>query len=182
MSNPPIVSPAPYVSTTAIDFADASGNAQSVSAANPLPVTVLGGGSASSLADQSVVDAAGAYWLVRDNGTALSYLTWATGLAGTPTGIVAPAGKLMLDEGAVRALHNGKSLLPTGIVEVAGSFDKGDSVAVLAPSGAEIARGIVSYSADDIRQIRGRASKDIEAILGYTSGDEVIHRDDMAVG
>ena len=104
-----------------------------------------------------------------------AYKAW---IAGT----VAPAGKLTLDEGAVRALHNGKSLLPTGIVEVTGSFDKGDSVAVLAPSGAEIARGIVSYSADDIRQIRGRASKDIEGILGYTSGDEVIHRDDMAVG
>ena len=104
-----------------------------------------------------------------------AYKAW---IAGT----VAPAGKLMLDEGAVRALHNGKSLLPSGIVEVAGHFDKGESVAVLAPSGAEIARGIVSYSADDIRQIRGRASRDIEGILGYTAGDEVIHRDDMAVG
>ena len=104
-----------------------------------------------------------------------AYKAW---IAGT----VAPAGKLMLDEGAVRALHNGKSLLPSGIVEVVGGFDKGESVAVLAPSGDEIARGIVSYSADDIRQIRGRASKDIEGILGYTSGDEVIHRDDMAVG
>ncbi len=104
-----------------------------------------------------------------------AYKAW---IAGT----VVPAGKLMLDEGAVRALHNGKSLLPSGIVEVLGSFDKGDSVSVLAPSGDEIARGIVSYSADDIRHIRGRASKDIEGILGYTSGDEVIHRDDMAVG
>ena len=103
-----------------------------------------------------------------------AYKAW---IAGT----VVPAGKLMLDEGAVRALHNGKSLLPSGIVEVLGSFDKGDSVSVLAPSGAEIARGIVSYSADDIRQIRGRTSKDIEGILGYTSGDEVIHRDDMVV-
>ena len=103
-----------------------------------------------------------------------AYKAW---IAGT----VVPAGKLMLDEGAVRALHNGKSLLPTGIVEVMGSFDKGESVAVLAPSGAEIARGIVSYNADDIRHIRGRASKDIEGILGYTSGDEVIHRDDMVV-
>ncbi len=83
--------------------------------------------------------------------------------------------------GTVVPLHNGKSLLPTGIVEVMGNFDKGESVAVLAPSGAEIARGIVSYSADDIRHIRGRASKDIEGILGYTSGDEVIHRDDMVV-
>ncbi len=103
-----------------------------------------------------------------------AYKAW---IAGT----VVPAGKLMLDEGAVRALHNGKSLLPSGIVEVLGSFDKGDSVSVLAPSGDEIARGIVSYSADDIRQIRGRTSKDIEGILGYTSGDEVIHRDDMVV-
>ena len=103
-----------------------------------------------------------------------AYKAW---IAGT----VVPAGKLMLDEGAVRALHNGKSLLPTGIVEVMGSFDKGESVSVLAPSGDEIARGIVSYSADDIRNIRGRASKDIEGILGYTSGDEVIHRDDMVV-
>jgi glutamate 5-kinase len=104
-----------------------------------------------------------------------AYKAW---IAGT----VAPAGKLMLDEGAVRALHNGKSLLPSGIVEVMGHFDKGESVSVLAPSGDEIARGIVNYSADDIRHIRGRTSKDIEGILGYTSGDEVIHRDDMAVG
>ncbi len=103
-----------------------------------------------------------------------AYKAW---IAGT----VVPAGKLMLDEGAVRALHNGKSLLPSGIVEVTGSFDKGDTVSIVAPSGQEIARGIVEYSADDIRAIRGRASKDIEAILGYTVGDEVIHRDDMAV-
>ena len=103
-----------------------------------------------------------------------AYKAW---IAGT----VAPAGKLMLDEGAVRALHNGKSLLPSGIVEVTGSFDKGDSVSIVAPSGQEIARGIVEYSADDIRAIRGRGSRDIETILGYTSGDEVIHRDDMAL-
>ncbi len=103
-----------------------------------------------------------------------AYKAW---IAGT----VVPAGKLMLDDGAARALHNGKSLLPSGIVEVIGSFDKGDSVSILAPSGDEIARGIVSYSADDIRDIRGRTSKDIESILGYTSGDEVIHRDDLVM-
>ncbi len=103
-----------------------------------------------------------------------AYKAW---IAGT----VVPAGKLMLDDGAARALHNGKSLLPSGIVEVIGSFDKGDSVSILAPSGDEIARGIVSYSADDIRDIRGRTSRDIESILGYTSGDEVIHRDDLVM-
>lgn len=103
-----------------------------------------------------------------------AYKSW---IAGT----VAPAGKLMLDEGAVRALHNGKSLLPSGIVEVTGAFDKGDSVSIVTPGGSELARGIVSYSAEDIRHIRGRASKDIEGILGFTAGDEVIHRDDMVL-
>ncbi len=103
-----------------------------------------------------------------------AYKAW---IAGT----VAPAGKLMLDEGAVRALHNGKSLLPSGIVEVIGQFDKGDSVSIVAPSGLEVARGIVAYNAEDIRTIRGRVSKDIEGLLGYTMGDEVIHRDDMAL-
>ena len=103
-----------------------------------------------------------------------AYKAW---IAGT----VVPAGKLMLDEGAVRALHGGKSLLPSGIVEVIGQFDKGDSVSIMAPSGAEIARGIVSYNAEDIRTIRGRASRDIENLLGYTTGDEVIHRDDMVM-
>ena len=117
----------------------------------------------------------GRFTLIKPQASAgAAYKAW---IAGT----VAPAGKLMLDEGAVRALHNGKSLLPTGIVEVVGTFDKGDSVAVLAPSGAEIARGIVGYGADEIRLIRGRTSKDIESLLGYTSGDEVIHRDDMVV-
>lgn len=103
-----------------------------------------------------------------------AYKAW---IAGT----VVPAGKLMLDEGAVRALHNGKSLLPSGIVEVTGHFDKGDSVSIVSPAGLEVARGIVTYSAEAIRSIRGRTSKDIEGILGYTSGDEVIHRDDMAL-
>ncbi|MGN6424703.1 MAG: glutamate 5-kinase [Asticcacaulis sp.] len=106
--------------------------------------------------------------------TAAAYKAW---IAGT----VAPAGHLTLDEGAVRALKTGKSLLPSGIVEVAGGFEKGDSVSILTPTGAEIARGVVTYSADAIRLIRGRTSKDIEAILGYTSGDEVIHRDDMVL-
>ncbi|HTM80291.1 glutamate 5-kinase [Asticcacaulis sp.] len=103
-----------------------------------------------------------------------AYKAW---IAGT----VVPAGKLMLDDGAVRALHNGKSLLPSGIVEVTGQFDKGDSVSIISPSGIEVARGIVTYSAEAIRSIRGRGSRDIEGILGYTSGDEVIHRDDMAL-
>ncbi|MGN6208491.1 glutamate 5-kinase [Asticcacaulis sp.] len=115
------------------------------------------------------------FTVIRPQATAsAAYKAW---IAGT----VVPAGKLMLDEGAVRALHNGKSLLPSGIVEVTGQFDKGDSVSIISPAGVEVARGIVTYSAEAIRAIRGRGSHDIEGILGYTSGDEVIHRDDMAL-
>ena len=115
------------------------------------------------------------FTVIRPQATAsAAYKAW---IAGT----VVPAGKLMLDEGAVRALHNGKSLLPSGIVGVTGQFDKGDSVSIVSPAGIEVARGIVTYSAEAIRAIRGRGSQDIEGILGYTSGDEVIHRDDMAL-
>ena len=92
----PIISlPAGYVTGTAVAFANPDGSAQIVSAATPLPVTGAGGGGGgASLADQSVVDAAGVYWLVRDNGTTLSYLNWATGVVGSPATPVAPAGKL----------------------------------------------------------------------------------------
>ncbi len=103
-----------------------------------------------------------------------AYKAW---IAGT----VVPAGRIVLDDGAVKALMNGKSLLPSGITEVTGDFDKGDSVSIMSADQAEIARGIVTYSASAIAAIKGRASKDIEAILGYTSGDEVIHRDDLVM-
>ncbi|MDI7775620.1 glutamate 5-kinase [Asticcacaulis sp. EMRT-3] len=103
-----------------------------------------------------------------------AYKAW---IAGT----VEPAGKLRLDDGAVKALRNGKSLLPSGIVEVTGTFEKGDSVSIITPAGTEIARGIVTYSSEAILSIRGHGSQEIEGILGYTSGDEVIHRDDMAL-
>ena len=90
----PILQPAGFVPPVAVAFADPTNQSSTVSATNPLPVTVVAGASSTTLADQSVVDAVGIYWLVRDNGTALTYLSWATGTAGTPTAPVAPAGKL----------------------------------------------------------------------------------------
>jgi glutamate 5-kinase len=103
-----------------------------------------------------------------------AYKAW---IAGT----VVPAGEVVLDDGAVAALKSGKSLLPSGIVEVHGSFDKGDSISILGVDGCEHARGIVAYGADEIRLIKGRPSKEIEVLLGYTAGDAVIHRDNMAM-
>src|SRR5690606_6469004 len=96
-------------------------------------------------------------------------------------GTLKPKGSIRVDAGAERALAAGRSLLPAGVVEVDGEFERGDAVRVLAPDGAEIGRGIVGYSADESRAIAGRRSNDIEAILGYRGRDEMIHRDDLAL-
>jgi len=106
--------------------------------------------------------------------TTAAYKAW---IAGT----VVPAGQIHIDDGAMQALHNGKSLLPSGITRVTGQFEKGESVSVCGPAGQELARGIVAYGADDITLIKGHGSQDTESILGYSAGAEVIHRDDMVM-
>jgi glutamate 5-kinase len=91
-------------------------------------------------------------------------------------------GELVLDDGAVHAIEcRGKSLLPAGIAEVRGSFGIGDSVACVARDGREIARGLVTYSSDDVRRIAGQGTAKIQQVLGYSNGDEVIHRDDLVL-
>lgn len=95
---------------------------------------------------------------------------------------LAPRGALTLDAGAVTAILAGKrSLLPSGVREVSGSFGVGDCVRCIAPDGAEIARGLVNYSAAEIRKIQGRHTRDIDGVLGYRVTDEVIHRDDLVI-
>jgi glutamate 5-kinase len=88
-------------------------------------------------------------------------------------------GKLILDAGAVRALGEGKSLLPIGVVEVQGEFERGAAVACLSPEGVEVARGLINYGSSDSRRIARRASQDIEGILGYVDESEMIHRDNL---
>ncbi|MDL2399720.1 glutamate 5-kinase [Rhizobium mayense] len=96
-------------------------------------------------------------------------------------GQLQPAGELHVDEGAVTALGAGKSLLPAGVRNVAGNFGRGDTVAVIGPSGREIARGLVGYDAEEARQITGRRSAEIEAILGYPGRAAMVHRDDLVM-
>jgi glutamate 5-kinase len=92
------------------------------------------------------------------------------------------AGRLALDAGAVRALvRDGKSLLPIGVREVRGEFARGAVVACDDPEGREIARGLANYSAAETRQIMGRPSSEIEAILGYVDEPELIHRDNLVL-
>ncbi len=91
------------------------------------------------------------------------------------------AGHVVVDAGAVKALGLGKSLLPAGIVEVAGVFERGDLVAIRSGDGREIARGLSNYSADEARVLAGRNSAAFEALLGYQGREELIHRDDMVL-
>ncbi len=88
-------------------------------------------------------------------------------------------GKLQLDAGAVKALREGKSLLPIGVVEVLGEFERGAAVACLSPEGIEVARGLVNYSSSDSRRIAHRNSTEIEELLGFINETDIIHRDNL---
>jgi glutamate 5-kinase len=92
-----------------------------------------------------------------------------------------PRGTVRVDGGAVRALASGKSLLPAGVVAVEGGFGRGEAVAIAGPDGAVIGTGLVRYTAEEARAIRGRRSAEIEAILGYPGRAALVHRDDMAL-
>ncbi|MGO4835807.1 glutamate 5-kinase, partial [Rhizobiaceae sp. 2RAB30] len=102
------------------------------------------------------------------------YKTWIAGQ-------LEPAGRLTVDAGAVGALLSGKSLLPAGVKKVAGSFSRGDTVAILGPEGREIARGLVAYDAADAVRIAGLKTAEIATVLGYEARSAMVHRDDLVV-
>ena len=92
---------------------------------------------------------------------------------------IAPKGAITIDEGAKKALKSGKSLLAAGIKKVSGKFKKGDHIKVLDKKNIECARGLSSFTSDEIIKIMGHHSNEIEKLLGYVSKSEVIHKDDM---
>ena len=96
-------------------------------------------------------------------------------------GTLKPAGAIAVDEGAVRALMGGKSLLPAGVTRAVGRFDRGDTVSIRGPDGSEVARGISAYSDSDAARIMGRKSGEIEKVLGFRGRDEIVHRDDLVL-
>jgi glutamate 5-kinase len=96
-------------------------------------------------------------------------------------GAVNPAGTVVIDDGAVKALRQGKSLLPAGVVTIEGAFERGDCVAIRTKAGTEAARGLSAYASGDIQRIAGHKSGEIAAILGYRGRDEIIHRDDLVL-
>ncbi len=93
-----------------------------------------------------------------------------------------PRGKLLLDDGARSAIVDGrKSLLPSGLQAIDGEFDRGDTVRLCTLDGREFAKGVTNYSALELQRIMGCKTREIETILGYKYGDEVIHRDNLVV-
>jgi len=93
-----------------------------------------------------------------------------------------PRGRLVVDEGAVRALvERGRSLLPAGIVGVEGNFGIGDPVSCVDEHDREFARGLAAYASADVNRIKGSPTRRITQLLGYSNGDEVIHRDDLVL-
>jgi len=127
---------------------------------HPLLALVSGDGLA------TVIDASGS--------PASAYKQW---IAGT----LVPAGSITVDEGAVKALASGKSLLPSGARKVEGSFERGVCLRVLAPDGREVARGITAYTSRETEGILGCTSSEIETRLGYGGPDELIHRNDLVL-
>lgn len=97
------------------------------------------------------------------------------------SGSLKSAGTITIDDGAVKALIQGRSLLPAGVHEVEGDFERGDAVTVRDLQGQEIARGLTAYDSRDARIIKGHSSREIEELLGYSGRAEMIHRDDLVL-
>ncbi|MDP2794716.1 MAG: glutamate 5-kinase [Sulfurisoma sp.] len=91
------------------------------------------------------------------------------------------AGRLTLDDGAITALLGGRSLLPIGVRAVEGDFERGSAVRCCASDGREVARGLINYSSSEARRIAGHPTQDIESLLGYIDGTELIHRDNLVL-
>jgi glutamate 5-kinase len=121
-----------------------------------------------------IEDGARCTWFVPSSTPVATRKQW---IAGT----LKPAGAIAVDEGAVRALGQGKSLLPAGVTRALGRFERGDTVSIIGPDGLEVARGICAYSDGDAARIIGRKSAEIEKVLGYRGRDEIVHRDDLVL-
>jgi glutamate 5-kinase len=96
-------------------------------------------------------------------------------------GQLEPRGTLYIDAGAEKALLSGKSLLPAGVTRIEGAFDRGDAVIIRSLDGRELGRGLIAYPKAEAEKIAGKRSADIEPLIGYDGGDELVHRNDMAL-
>ena len=142
--------------------------------------TAVAGGCAMAIMEGSVLrpltalaNGANRTWFIAQGDPQLARKRWINAMK--------PKGEVRLDAGAVRALGQGKSLLPAGVVSVSGTFGRGDPVAILGPAGDVLGKGLVRYTVAEATAIAGHKSGQIEAILGYAGRAALIHRDDMVV-
>ncbi len=96
-------------------------------------------------------------------------------------GSLSSNGTIKIDDGASKALRNGKSLLAAGVTRIDGFFNKGENILVIDQNNNQLARGLSSFSSEEINKIKGKQSREIEKILGYLSKSEIIHKDDMVL-
>ncbi len=122
---------------------------------------------------QALINGAARTWFLAQGDPQLARKRWINAMK--------PRGEVQVDAGAMRALGQGKSLLPAGVVQVAGNFGRGDPVMILGPDGAALGKGLVRYTLAEAQAIAGHRSADIEGILGYAARAALIHRDDMVV-
>ena len=118
-------------------------------------------------------EGANATWFVAQSDPATERKAW--------IGAMKPKGALHVDAGAITALAQGKSLLPAGVVEVDGSFGRGDPVEIIGPDGHHLGIGLTRYASVDAMLIKGLRSEEVEHVLGYPARSALIHRDDMAL-
>ena len=136
--------------------------------------TLIGSGAGEGALARLLEGSARGTLIAAQGSPARAYKAW---IAGT----LEPGGSVTVDAGAAAALARGGSLLPAGITAIGGNFARGDCLAVLAVGGEEIARGLSRYDAPEMQRLVGTRSADIAALLGYSRGDEAIHRDDLVL-
>jgi len=90
-----------------------------------------------------------------------------------------PSGSVIIDQGAYKALINNKSLLPAGVLEIKGRFNRGDVISIVNEKKVKVGFGVIAYDSSDSKKIIGKKSSDIREILGYEGRDELIHKDDL---
>lgn len=124
---------------------------------------------------RAIADGATCTWFLAPSDPVTAKKRWIAGQ-------LEPRGAVTIDAGAEKALLGGKSLLPAGVTSITGTFERGDAVVIRAADGRELGRGLSAYGRADAERIIGKRSAQISEILGYQGRDELIHRDDMAVG
>ena len=142
--------------------------------------TAVAGGCAMAIMEGSVLrpltalaEGANCTWFVAQGDPQAARKRWINAMK--------PRGEVVVDAGAVTALHAGKSLLPAGVRSVSGAFGRGDPVAILGPDGAMLGKGLVRYTLAEARLIAGHKSGEIPELLGYPGRAALIHRDDMVM-